>query len=401
MVDQDKIVIYLKSDGSTDWLLTNNNYNAIGTTINEHADELAENAVDKEVIVVVPAEDVLITTTKLPKMNRTRLMQALPYALEEQLVSDVDALHFAADKPETDGLLRVAVVAKEKMREWINKLNTLNIKADRMIPLSLLVPFSEHTWHAVLSDVGIVRLDANQCFTCDHNNLNEFLNVALSTATELPHRIYVQNYSPYDYIPALSVPIQVDGEIGEPYALLPDLINNIKQTNKFNLMQGEFAVKKSATLRTKNVIKLLASLAGAWLVLLFLYPTVSYFILKEQVASIDNQIADIYKANFPQATSVIDPKIRMQDKLQKMKEQIGENRFLLLLGYIAKGLSEKPGIQLNRIDFQNNQLTLDIIATTSDNVAFFSNFLIQQGLNVKQENAKLVPAGINATLVVN
>lgn len=402
MVDQDKLIIYLKPNGSGDWVLTDRHYNTIGTTINDHTEELTLNATHREVIAIVPAEDVLLTTVKLPKMSRTRLLQALPYALEEQLVSDVDALHFAAgDKPGADETVGVAVVSKEKMQQWITQLSNWKIKADRMLPLSLLVPFTEHTWHVVLSDIAIVRLDANQCFTCDHQNLNEFLNVALSSATELPHRIYVQNYSQYDYTPALSVPIQVDGEIGESYELLPDLIGNIKQSSKFNLLQGVYASKKSTSLRTKHLIRLLTGLAAAWLLLLFLYPTVSYFILKEQITSIDDQITVIYKQNFPQATSVIDPKMRMQDKLQKMKEQIGENRFLLLLGYVAKALSEKTGIQLNRIDFQNNQLTLDMTAATSDDVAFFSNFLTQQGLNVKQQNAKLVPAGINATLVVN
>ena len=57
---------------------------------------LAEAALDRINIVIVPSEDVLVTTVTLPKMNRSRLLQAIPYALEEQVIEDVDTMHFAA-----------------------------------------------------------------------------------------------------------------------------------------------------------------------------------------------------------------------------------------------------------------------------------------------------------------
>ena len=64
---------------------------------------LTSAVVDKEVIVVVPARDVLLISAQLPKMNRSRLLQALPFALEEQLIDDVEDLHFAAGVEQANG----------------------------------------------------------------------------------------------------------------------------------------------------------------------------------------------------------------------------------------------------------------------------------------------------------
>ena len=50
---------------------------------------LDKNSQDAETIAIVPAQDVLLTTAELPKLSRQRLMLALPFALEEQLIDDV------------------------------------------------------------------------------------------------------------------------------------------------------------------------------------------------------------------------------------------------------------------------------------------------------------------------
>jgi hypothetical protein len=90
----------------------------------------------------------------------------------------------------------------------------------------------------------------------------------------------------------------------------------------------------------------------------------------------------------------------MEEKLQKLRANIGENRLLLLMGYVGKAMSATPSITLKRIEFQNNQLTAELTAATSEDVAAFTDFLTQQGLTVKQQNANLAGTRINATVVI-
>jgi type II secretion system protein L len=171
-------------------------------------------------------------------------------------------------------------------------------------------------------------------------------------------------------------------------------------TPVLNLLQGPYAVKKSKFVQQDKIWHVLFGLVTAWVVLLFLYPTVSYLILQKRVSGIDAQIVEIYKRNFPQSSSIVAPKLRMEEKLQKANSAIGQNRLLLLLGYIGKGVTKAEGIKLKHIDFQNNQLTLELTVATSEEFSTFTDFLTQQSLNVKQQNANLTGSRINATLQV-
>jgi type II secretion system protein L len=86
------------------------------------------------IIALVPAETVLTTSVDLPIKSGARLRAALPFALEEQLAEDVENLHFASGRRDDNGLLPVAVVADEQMREWLTTLEAAGIFAEKIIP---------------------------------------------------------------------------------------------------------------------------------------------------------------------------------------------------------------------------------------------------------------------------
>lgn len=263
-----------------------------------------------DVIVQVPSEDVLLLSVNLPDMSRARLMQALPFALEEQIIGDLDEQHIVVVGDIIAGNVPVAVVTHHKMRLWLDQLNERGVQADCMLPAS----------------------------------------VALPAAPQM------------------------------------------------NLLQGRYAVKKSRVGQTKKIYRIAVMLAVAWLGLLLLYPLISYFILKTKVSTINSQIATIYHHAFPNATSVVAPKMRMEEKLHQVTSQLGSNKFLLLAGYVGKGMLAAPTVTLKRLQFQNNHLSLEVSANSVADFSSFIAYLQQQGLNVKQENANV--AGTRVTAIV-
>ncbi len=64
---------------------------------------VAREAAGCRVTVLVPATSVLLTHVSLPVKNRQRLLQAIPFALEEQLASDIDMQHFVLGQQGHDG----------------------------------------------------------------------------------------------------------------------------------------------------------------------------------------------------------------------------------------------------------------------------------------------------------
>src|SRR5690606_11540601 len=126
----DRLLLRLDPDGGLSWLRHGGPHAAASMPGAPPASALA--AAD-EVVVLVPAGDVLLTETTLGARTRAQLLKALPYAVEDQVLAPVEELHFAAQRGEGDRV-GVAVVAKERLRGWLRRLDEAGIRADRLLP---------------------------------------------------------------------------------------------------------------------------------------------------------------------------------------------------------------------------------------------------------------------------
>lgn len=399
---QDKLVIFLHTYDAErpDWVVLNADNVFRYNVRHGNSADLTEAAADREITVIVPAEDVLITSVTLPKMNRTRLAQALPFALEEKLIGDVDALHFAQGDLLADGSLPVAVVSREKMQTWMALLQSWNIQADRMVPASLALPADEHAWNVAVNGMTNVRLGQYQGFGCDKNNLKDMLDIAWEAAEIKPERLHIFNYSTQALAGSLNLQTKIEEDFHAPDQLYVELAKTAVTTPSINLLQAEYRTKKSRYPKIQKIWKLTMYLAIAWVVLLFFYPTISYFILRHKLSGMESQIVAIYKRNFPLSSSIVAPRLRMEEKLRNVSSQAGDSKLFLMLGYIGKGMLEKPSIKIKRFDFKGNQLTLELLTPSSEDFAAFTDFLARQGVTIKQQNATMQGARIIGTVVM-
>src|SRR3990167_10116042 len=355
---------------------------------------LAEN---KEVLVLVPAEDIVLTQVQLPKMNRSRLLKALPFALEDQLIAEIDTLHFATGAYQAGGHLPVAIVSHQKMQSWLAQLQILKVKPDQFIPVTFALPHVDSAWSGAISEMAMVRTGLFEGFACDKSNLSEYLKLAFSTAHPSPISLHLDYYSNDSFISSEAMPVLFQESKKPPEAMMLHFSKALRSP-WLNLLQGQYAVKKPK-LSIHKAWKMLTYLSATWLGLLFLYPVISYFILHHRVRYLESEIQQIYKRHFKEA-NVIAHKIRMQEEWQKLNGEMNKNRLLLFMGLIGKDLLTSPNVKLKRFDFQNDQFTLELTATTSDDLASFSDFLTQQGLRVKQQSADLAGARVNAVLLI-
>lgn len=356
-------------------------------------DGLAHISDGREIIVIVPPEDVLLTSCKLPKMNTSKLRTAIPFALEDQVIDDVDTLHFAfLQQQQNSGDTIVFVITHEKMQSWLARLNAINIKADTLLPKILTLPdFSAEKLDIVVAENIMIRTGEFLGFACDRANISFYLE-----NMTLPQNIIVHNYT--------QTPLLLDQEIEENFfpaeRYIGDLALNAAKITGVNLLQGRYAVKTSKFTAYHKLGKIASYLAMVWAAFLLIYPLGSYFILKSRLTNIDMQIAQIYKQQFPQATSVVAPKLRIQEKLSLLKTKQGQDGFLSLLARVSEAMQDESHIKLQRLDFQNNQLNLRISAASSYDISTFSDNLIKQGLSVKQQNATVSGTKIHAVLQI-
>lgn len=360
---------------------------------------LATLAMDKEVIVLVPAEEVLLTHVVMPKMSRARLLEALPYALEEQLVEEVESLHFSIGEAQSDGKLPVAVVAKTRLQQWLQQLQSYNVQPDQLLPLTFGLSCEMETWTAINLEVITVRTGAYTGFVCDRANMTTLLTAALASAENKPSIISIQSQTPIASSIQLKE-ISVKETLVTMNVLLADCAQHALQTPHLNLLQGAYRSKKSNFPYKGNAWRLLTYSLAVWVGLLVLYPFISYCLLASRASELENDIAAIYQKHFPNAGSLVSAQERMQSKLQSLAAQTGDSRLFVLIGYIGKAIVDTPAIKLKQLNFQDDRLTLEVSAASSDDFSKFNDFLTREGLQVKQQHADLAGARINATIVV-
>ena len=100
----------------------------MGTLAEAHAA-----APDLPVIALAPGGDVATMNVDLPVRSGAKLRTAVPYALEDQLATDIDDLHFAMGAHRESGLLPVAVVDRHAMDGWLEQLQDAGMYPYRVV----------------------------------------------------------------------------------------------------------------------------------------------------------------------------------------------------------------------------------------------------------------------------
>ena len=394
---RDQIIFYLSAEITTiSWIIVHDNQ-IIESVYAGEIDALTQAAVDKEIIVLVPAQDVVLTSAHLPKMHAARLRQALPFSLEEQLIAEVETLHFAMGERDAANVLPTAIVSKEKMQTWLDLLSSWKIVPDRLYPLSLALPFDAQGWTVSVMDVAVIRMNAMQALTCEVSQLPDYLK-ALSLPKE-PSFIDIHHFTEQSMAALFPFACDINEIKHARDAFLKILFEHLQKPPIINLLQGDYVIKKKKWVGKEKIIRSIKYVSAAWLFLLFLYPVVSSFILQRRLHQIDNEIDAIYHKQFPHATNIVEPKIRLKEKLKEAMSNQEKNRLFLWLADLGRGLSIAD-IHLNRLDFQNDQLTVEFSAASTEAVTQYVHFLMQQGLNVKQQSASLNENRIQAVMVI-
>lgn len=367
---QEKLIIILNAADVSrpSWAVVDDAGIVRQSALKDAPDGLAEIAANKQVIVLLPAEAIVLTDITMPILKPSKLLKAIPYALEDQLIDDVDKMHFAISEQQPDGKVAVAICTQQQMSQWLDLIKSWDIQPDVLLSAVYGVPYEENTCMVVIEEgQAIIRLSEYIGLGIDELNLSAILPEN--------HKI-ISDYN------------------------IQSMTTAISDYKSINLLQGDFFQRKSKQFAIGNLWKVSAYLATGLIVLLFLNPIISTIILNNASKKINLQIADIYKRNFPNAKNIVAPKERMQDKLQKITGSLTQNHWLLLLAYLSDGVQKTKGIQIKKVDYQNSLMSVDVVADSSQHFENLMSDLASQGLTVKQQNASVTPTRVEALLTI-
>jgi len=319
--------------------------------------------------LVLPGHSVTIITIKMPKLSRAKLENALPFALEDKLIEDINALHFTILNIDKNNNVTVAVIAKQKLRGYLDLFKTTGIKIIRIIPETLALPYSKPSIFE-LENYFIARTDKYNGFVFEKANLD------LATEGKKYELINTtKNFLDYS-------------------------LDYILENQKINLLHSELAGNKDLN-KHKKTWQITAAIGAIAVALAFVNPLTSYFILKKQASTSEIAINKIYKKHFPKAKTIVAPKSRMQSKLKKLNNNATDNVMLHLLSITGNTVNKTHAVNLQQLDFKNKSLSLQVTAESFNKLDSFTANLKEQGLKVKQQNASSEKNKVKANIIIS
>lgn len=333
----DRLLLRIAPDGGLAWLRQSGA--AVPDASTHGAPPPDVLAAAGEVVVLVPGEDVLLAQAQLSARNRAQLMQALPYALEDQLLAPVEDLHFAAAPPQ-DGSVGVAVVAKERMREWLARLAEAGVQADALLPETLALPPQSGL---VEDSRALVRLAPWSAFACAPDRVSEWIERSGAAAMPALHDLRAAR-GPRDALAFLAGGLD---------------------TLPLNLLDGEFAGARRGVERTRGW-RLVAALAAAVVLLAFANLGVEVLQLSRTSARIDRLERDAVTAAFPDVDAAqldrLGPEALMRSRLERLRGGATSGGLLRVLAQVAPVVGATPSVQTRGIEYRNGTFELAVRA---------------------------------------
>ena len=360
-----------------------------GASGEDDLDQAATHARGRAVIVLVPVADAPLFEIQLPTRNRARMALAVPYALEEQLSQDVDELHFALGKPDAEGRVSVAVVARDKMDDWLARLAALGLQPRHIVIDALALPLQPGTWSGLLEPGQLLlRQGPQQGIAMDSANLSWMLPLLLEQAGEpLPDLLRTLDCDPQQpSLPPLELPVEHEPCGGTP---LHHLCSGFDRAQSIDLLQGSYSPSEQSH-RLWRTWRVAATLALAWVLVSMIQVGMENHRLGARELALREDITTSFRNTFPDEKAILDPRIQMQQKLDSLR-QGGSNSgggFLELLSQSGSALSADRSIKLSTVRYKQNRLDLELELPTLQALDKLKSVIQGQGLQVTIRNAR-------------
>jgi general secretion pathway protein L len=315
----------------------------------------------QDVAIWTPAAETLLLRAHLPTRSAAKIAQALPYALEEQLIEPPEQLHFAFTH-EADGALAVAVTRRDRMERWLAALAAAGLRPRRMAPVTLSVPLADGAWTlAFVEGEMALRSDLHSGLGGPREPLPPaWLAAALAEAkaeNRAPERILLVDPPPgldlAAWGEALALPVE---NLGAGSAAGP--------AASLNLLQQRYAPSGRIAGLWRAYVPA-AALLAAWLAGTFVFDAIEWARLSMAVRAGDQEMRALLLKSFPDTRTILDPAEQMRRGLETLSAGAGAaapDDMLALLARALPAIERESRVRLQSLEYAERALTLRLAA---------------------------------------
>ena len=327
-----------------------------------HTGTLADAAAEANglrVIVLLPGSDCLLTSVHIPGRRRKRLLQAVPYALEEQLSDDVEKLHFALGAELVSGTWQVAVTNKQRLHTLMGSLTESGLDVQQVLPEQLALPFSAGAISVLIDhDMAVVRNSEHSGYAVDAENLDAVLtsNSPDDPAVTAVINLYLEQDAALPDNGNYPGHLHLEHYARDPLGVLAQGLD----IKAINLLQGEFSHAGELN-RVLYPWRATAALLLAGILISNAVKAVDYYRLSQESDQLKMQIEETFRKALPETRRLVNPRAQMQQKLDELQQgSSSESRFLNLLGQAGVVIKDVEGVEISGANYRGGRLDLDL-----------------------------------------
>ena len=342
--------------------------------------------------IFVPQSLLLTLRAQLPPKASRQQIQAIGFAIEDQLANDVEDNHFATGPQQADGSLAVAVIERALMDRLIERLRGARLRYDFIHPEMLLCPAPGEGAFAslcVAADGWLLRLDDETALTVPDALLADSL-AWIRSSRGAGDDALIDCCAPVDPPGAASLACRkITCEIG-PQAVAGPAVD---------LLQGDYRPGSRWRERLKPWRPVALLLVGLLLVLLAV--TVAERLRDEQrLQALQQQQWALIDRYLPQTPHRGDPKRILIRRLSTAGQSSLAGGPIELLADFAGIHSGFPRLKVGRLLYRDSELIIDLEAPQLKVFEDLEKKLKQRELAYRIENLDIGPGKTRARLIL-
>lgn len=344
------------------------------------------------VVVLVPAEEIYLNNLALPGKNRQKLRRAIPYAVEDQLIDDVDALHFALSAQAYRGRYLVAAVEERMMEFWDKAMLSAGIRVETIVPDVTALPMSLDNWTVLLEPNRALVRTPDELFATDLASLPIMLeNLCATRGEDNPVHVTLYDCSYADKAVLLQAANpQIEFEVVDAaQGVFEIFAKSYDPRTSVNLLQGEYNRQEGWRKQLKPWYTA-AALLLVWLGWQLVLSIGAYIDLSRTSTQLTAQMRKVHKSAF--ATAKVpapgyersDMEARLKDLRKRQgRASGGLQEMLVRTAPILKNISD---VTIEGIHYLNGTLDIELIMKdTSQIEALKQRLQAQTGWEVKSQ----------------
>jgi general secretion pathway protein L len=373
-------------DGSCEWLPLDDAGQPVGQVRSGDLTAAAAETNGLRVVVLIPAIDCLLTQATIPGRNRQKLLRAVPYALEEQLIEDVENLHFSLGPALPGGGYPVVVIATRRIDAILDACRSAGLDVYQLVPDVLAVPCTGDAVCVVIDgDLALVRTGPYSGFVVDTENLGLLL-AGLPQPEDAPARPVSIQMPTGGVVPDLGE-LASAAEITRYGGRALMVLSQVTSGTVIDLLQGPYS-RNQEWGKLWRPWRATAALLLAGILLSNIVTGIDYFRLSSERDELNARMQAVFMESFPGTKRVVDPRVQMQQQLEQLQRQAGSGtRFLALLARSADVLRTAKDIEISGASYRAGRLDVDLTAANLQVLDQLKQSLSARGLTVEIQSA--------------